>query len=50
VLDVKLAAFPSTMVTLKSPAGETAFSQIHPKQRAREIVDEIQRRRAAAAQ
>jgi hypothetical protein len=45
VLDVKLAGFPSTMVTLRSPAGETAFSQIHPKERAREIVDEIERRR-----
>jgi hypothetical protein len=45
VIDVKLAGFPSTVVTLKSAAGETAFSQIHPKERAREIVDEIQRRR-----
>jgi hypothetical protein len=48
VLEVKMAGFPSVMVTLKSPAGETAFSQIHPKERAREIVAEIHGRAAAA--
>jgi hypothetical protein len=45
VLDVKLGRVPSLVVTLRSPAGETAFSQIGPKERAPEVVDEIQRRR-----
>lgn len=45
VLDVKLARIPSQLVTIKSPAGETSFSQIQPKERAAEIVEEIRRRR-----
>jgi hypothetical protein len=49
VLEVKLGRVPSLVVTLRSPAGETAFSQIGPKERAAEVVDEV-RRRAAAAQ
>jgi hypothetical protein len=48
VQGVKMARFPSQVVTLRSPAGETAFSEVQPKERATEIVEEIQRRVAAA--
>jgi hypothetical protein len=48
VTDVKLSRFPSHVVTLRSPAGETAFSEIHPKERGQEIVQETRRRVAAA--
>jgi zinc protease len=47
VLAVKLSRIPSLIVTVTSPAGETAFSQIQPKERATEIVEEIRRRTAA---
>lgn len=45
---VKLSRVPSHVVTLQSPAGETAFSRITPKERGPEIVEEIQRRVAVA--
>jgi hypothetical protein len=48
VLGVKQSRFPSVMVTLRSPVGETAFSQIHPPERASEVADEVERRAAAA--
>jgi hypothetical protein len=44
VLNVKLSRIPSLLVTIKSPVGETAFSQIQPKERATEIAEEIRRR------
>ena len=47
VLDVKLSRVPSHLVTIKSPVGETAFSQIQPKERATEIAEEIRRRAAS---
>ena len=46
---VKMSRIPSVMVTLKSPAGETAFSQIQPKERATEIVEEVRRRASVGA-
>jgi hypothetical protein len=48
VLDATLARVPSQMLTLKSPVGETAFAQITPKDRAPEMLAEIQARAAAA--
>ena len=44
VLGATLARVPSQMITLRSPAGETAFSQIMPKERAAELLEEIERR------
>jgi hypothetical protein len=44
VLGVRLSRVPSVIVTVKSPAGETAFSQITPKERATELADEVRRR------
>jgi hypothetical protein len=44
VLEAGLGRFPSYVVTLRSPVGETAFSEIQPKERAAEVVEEIERR------
>jgi hypothetical protein len=44
VTGVKLSRIPSLIVAIKSPAGETAFSQIQPKERATEIAEEVRRR------
>ena len=48
VLGVKLGRIPSQVVTLRSPVGETAFSRVMPRERAPEVVEEIERRAAAA--
>ena len=48
VTEVRMARYPKDVVTLRSPAGETAFSSVRPKQRGPEIVEEVQRRAAAA--
>jgi hypothetical protein len=48
VLGVALARVPSQMITLRSSVGETAFAQITPKERAPELIAEIQARAAAA--
>lgn len=45
---VKFSRIPSHVVTLQSPAGETAFARILPKERAPEIVEEIERRAVTA--
>ena len=48
VVDVRMSRYPKDVVTLRSAAGETAFSRIRPKERGPEIVEEVQRRVAAA--
>lgn len=48
VLDVRSNRFPKDTVTLRSGVGETAFAHMRPKERTREVVEEIQRRVAAA--
>jgi hypothetical protein len=50
VTDVRMSRFPKDVVTVRSPAGETAFSQVRPKERGPEIVEEVQRRVAAQTQ
>ena len=36
--------FPSAIVTVRAEGGDTAFSQIRPKERAEEVADEVRRR------
>lgn len=48
VAGARIPRLPRDVVTLRSSAGETAFSHIRPKERGREIVDEVQRRAADA--
>jgi hypothetical protein len=48
VLGVTLSRVPSVMITIRSPVGETAFAQITPKERAPELLAEIEQRVARA--
>ena len=44
IVNATTTRFPSAIVTLRSHDGDTAFSQVRPKERADEIADEVRRR------
>jgi len=49
VTSIRLSGRGGRTLTLRSPAGETAFSDLNPRERGPEVVEEIERRRARAA-